>query len=77
MNELRIARDPARIDPALMHRLQARESHRARGIDRATVGRSVRGGAAKGLYERTGFPTLAHPERRTERHFPHVYGAAP
>jgi GNAT superfamily N-acetyltransferase len=142
MNEVEISTDPARLDLAAVHRFLAQESHWARGIDRATVERSVRhslcfgayrSGAqigfarvvtdrstfafvcdvfvlveargqgvarllveaigkhpdlqglrrmaltsrdAKGLYERIGFSTLAHPERWMERYFPNICGAA-
>jgi GNAT superfamily N-acetyltransferase len=142
MSTIEITADPARIDVALVHRFLSQESHWARGIDRATVERSLRhslcfaafrGGVqigfarvvtdratfafvcdvfvlererghgaarllvdailghpdlqglrrmaltsrdAKGLYERAGFATLAHPERWMERFFPGIYGAA-
>jgi len=50
MNQIEISSDPARLDIAVVHRFLAQESHWARGIDRATVERSVRNSLCFGAY---------------------------
>lgn len=42
MTALEVTSDPARIDLDLVHRFLSQQSHWARGIDRATVERSLR-----------------------------------
>jgi GNAT superfamily N-acetyltransferase len=48
--EIEISTDQERLDLALVHRFLAQESHWARGIDRATVERSVRHSLCFGAY---------------------------
>src|SRR5262252_3437035 len=50
MNQIQISTDPARLDLAVVHGFLAQESHWARGIDRATVERSVRNSLCFGAY---------------------------
>jgi GNAT superfamily N-acetyltransferase len=50
MNAVEISTDTARLDLAVVHRFLAQESHWARGIDRATVERSVRHSLCFGAY---------------------------
>jgi GNAT superfamily N-acetyltransferase len=58
MKEIEISTDQARLDLAAVHRFLAQESHWARGIDCATVERSVRNSLCFGAYrgeEQVGF----------------------
>ena len=58
MNEIEISTDAARLDLAAVHGFLSRESHWARGIDRATVERSVHNSLCFGAYrggEQIGF----------------------
>jgi GNAT superfamily N-acetyltransferase len=48
--QIEISTDQERLDLALVHWFLARESHWARGIDRATVERSVRNSLCFGAY---------------------------
>ena len=50
MNQIEISTDPARLDLEVVHGFLAQESHWARGIDRATVERSVRNSLSFGAY---------------------------
>ena len=50
MNEIEISTDQARLDLQVVHRFLAQESHWARGIDRATVERSVRNSLCFGAF---------------------------
>lgn len=50
MKEIEISTDQARLDLGLVHRFLTQESHWARGIDSATVERSVRNSLCFGAY---------------------------
>jgi GNAT superfamily N-acetyltransferase len=50
MGEIEISSDDARLDLGAVHRFLSHESHWARGIDRATVERSVRNSVCFGAY---------------------------
>jgi GNAT superfamily N-acetyltransferase len=50
MGEIEISSDDARLDLGAVHRFLSHESHWARGIDRATVERSVRNSLCLGAY---------------------------
>jgi len=50
VSEIEISTDAARLDLAAVHRFLAQESHWARGIDRATMERSVRNSLCFGAY---------------------------
>jgi GNAT superfamily N-acetyltransferase len=50
MDEIEISTDQDRLDLAAVHRFLTQESHWARGIDRATVERSVRNSLCFGAY---------------------------
>jgi GNAT superfamily N-acetyltransferase len=50
MGEIEISSDDARLDLGVVHRFLSHESHWARGIDRATVERSVRNSLCFGAY---------------------------
>jgi len=52
MNQIEISSDQTRLDLVVVHRFLAQESHWARGIDRATVERSVRNSLCFGAYRR-------------------------
>lgn len=49
-SEIEISSDDARLDLGVVHRFLAHESHWARGIERATVERSVRNSLCFGAY---------------------------
>jgi GNAT superfamily N-acetyltransferase len=53
-----VSTDPERVDVDLVHRFLSRESYWARGVDRATVERSLRNSLVFGVYrgeEQVGF----------------------